>query len=117
MNYLRYSILVLLLGNPLYAQRPTTHVAPPHSTYGPEYLGYQDKIRVDLDKAMNVMVMDYFNYQNYLNGQSYTYFGGHYNTTPVYIKPPNGGSYYIVIDNGGDSYNIQVSVRVIKPGY
>ena len=117
MSYLRYLILALMVVTPTLAQRPTTYVAPPHTTYGPEYLGYQDKIRVDIDKAMNVMVMDYFNYQNYLSGQAFRYYGGHYDRTPVFITPPNGGSYYVVIDNGGDSYRVQVGVHVIKHGY
>ena len=63
------------------------------------------------------MVMDYFNYQNYLNGSSFRYFGGHYDKTPVFIKPPYGGSYYVIVDNGVIVINVHIGVHIIKNAY
>lgn len=86
---------------------------PPHHAYGPKYVGYGDTIRVDLDTACNVMAMDNYNYQRYQRGENFDYFGGYVKKSPFFLKPPSG-SYYVIIDNGGDGYQLRASVRVMR---
>ena len=87
--------------------------APPHHKYGPEYIGHGNSIRVDLDTVCNVFAVDSYNYEKYKNGASFNYFGGRATKSPFFIHPPSG-TYYIVLDNGGDGYNLRAGVHVIQ---
>lgn len=91
-----------------------TAYAPPHAAYGPEWVGYNDVIRIDIDTVCNVFAVTAGEYANYQEGRSFFYYGGEATSTPVYLTPPPG-SYIIVIDNGGAGINnIRASVRIIS---
>jgi Domain of unknown function (DUF1883) len=76
--------------------------------------GPSDIIQVRLDKQANVRLLDYNNFQKYQNGQQHTYFGGHAKTSPVNLKPPYQGHWYVVVDLGGYSGTIRASAEKIK---
>lgn len=86
---------------------------PLHTVYGPEYVGYNDYLRVSLDTACNVFAVDAYNYARYKRGENFKYYGGYAKESPVILRPPSG-SYYVVIDNGGASYRLRASVQVIS---
>lgn len=63
--------------------------------------------------AANVMVLDSINFTNYKNRRQFRYYGGHYTHSPVIIKPPHAGNWYVVIDLGGGPGKVKASVSVI----
>lgn len=85
----------------------------PHTLYGPVYVGQNQVIKVTLDTRCNVFAVDSYNYGRYKKGLSYQYFGGYAKQSPIYLRPPIG-NYYVVIDNGGDSYSLRAAVQVIN---
>lgn len=87
--------------------------APPHAAFGPNYVGYNDVIRIDIDTACNVFAVTEWEYRSYCKGRSFNYYGGEARSSPIYLTPPSG-SYIVVIDNGGAGIrNIHASVHVI----
>lgn len=72
-----------------------------------------DIIRVELDKQANVLLLDGPNFSRYKNGQSYRYHGGLAKQSPVDLVPPHAGHWYVVIDRGGYSGTVRVSVRIL----
>jgi hypothetical protein len=102
--------LILLVGT--VALSSVALAAIPHEAFGPNYIGYGDVIRVDLDTACNVFAVSTWDYQQYRRGRNFNYYGGHATQSPFYIKPPPG-TYYVVIDNGGDGYSLRAAVHVI----
>ena len=95
---------------------PALAEAPPHAAYGPMFVGARDVIRVDLDTSLNVFAVDSYNFELYKRGKSFHYFGGQAKRSPVFLNPPVG-SYYVIIDNGGDDLGYsRAGVRVIRNG-
>jgi hypothetical protein len=68
---------------------------------------------VTIDHAANVMLLNSNNLNYYRNGSRFTYYGGHYDRSPVRIGVPNADTWHIVIDLGGRSGNIRSSCNVI----
>lgn len=85
----------------------------PHTVYGPVNVGYNQVIKVSLDARCNVFAIDSYNYDRYKKGLSFNYIGGYAKKSPIILKP-HVGHYYVVIDNGGDSYQLRASVQVIS---
>ena len=79
--------------------------------------GPGDIIQVNLDKAANVRLMDSNNFQKYRNGQQHTYYGGHATKTPVNLRPPYQGHWYVVIDLGGYPGTIRASAQKLEHAY
>jgi hypothetical protein len=73
--------------------------------------GPNDVIQVRLDRAANVRLLDYGNFQKYLSGQQHTYYGGHVTNSPVSLRPPHQGHWYVVIDLGGSSGSVRAAVE------
>jgi hypothetical protein len=74
-----------------------------------------DTIEVTLSgNAANVLVLDDSNYQNYLHGKRYDYYGGYARTTPYRIQPPHPGRWHLVIDLGGGAGSVQASGHVVS---
>ena len=71
--------------------------------------GPSDVIQVRLDKKANVRLMDGSNFQKYRNGQQHTYYGGHAEISPVNLKPPRQGHWYVVIDLRAYSGTVRAS--------
>jgi hypothetical protein len=71
--------------------------------------GPGDVIQVSLDKKANVRMMDSSNFQKYRDGEQHTYYGGHAKESPVNLRPPYQGHWYVVIDLGGYSGTVRAS--------
>lgn len=75
-------------------------------------LSEQSAVEVSLDKQANVLLLDSMNYQHYHRGDRYTYYGGLMKRSPVHLRPPHAGHWYVVIDLGGYAGTVGASVRV-----
>ena len=72
-----------------------------------------NKVRIDLNKQANALLLDNSNFQNYRNGMKYRYYGGHATKTPVILSAPTSGEWHLVIDSGGYTGTIKASVSLI----
>lgn len=73
--------------------------------------GPKDIIRVDLDKQANVRLLDATNFQKYRNGQQHTYYGGRVTKSPVSLRPPRQGHWYVFVDLGGYPGTVRASTE------
>jgi Domain of unknown function (DUF1883) len=73
--------------------------------------GPNDVIQVNIDHQANVRLLDSINFQKYRNGQHHTYYGGHATTSPVRIRPPYQGHWYVVVDLGGYAGTVRASAE------
>ncbi len=71
--------------------------------------GPSDMIQVDVDRQANVRLLDSINFQKYRNGQQHTYYGGHATTSPVKLRPPYQGHWFVVVDLGGYSGTVRAA--------
>jgi hypothetical protein len=71
--------------------------------------GPNDVIQVNLDRQANVRLLDSINFQKYRNGQQHTYHGGHAAASPIRLRPPRQGHWYVVVDLGGYSGTVRAS--------
>ncbi|WP_082761046.1 DUF1883 domain-containing protein [Leptospira alstonii] len=71
-------------------------------------------VRVTLDHAANVFLVDNVNFNNYRHGRKYTYYGGHATQSPVFLRPPRPGHWNVVVDLGGFAGRVTASVDVIS---
>lgn len=84
-----------------------------------EHLHYQfsaqdgDIVKVILDRAANVLLMDTLNYTNYTAGQPYQYYGGYAEVSPFRLRTPRSGVWYIVVDLGGGPGSVSASVQLV----
>ncbi|MEG2110658.1 DUF1883 domain-containing protein [Clostridium sp.] len=58
-------------------------------------------VEVDLNYECDVFLVDSLNLQKYQSGQSFNYYGGHYNQTPVTISVNKPGRWYLIVVGGG----------------
>ena len=66
--------------------------------------------------AANVCLMDSSNFQKYKNGQKHNYYGGLAKHSPVRLKIPNNGNWYVTVDFRGLRGSVKHSMRIIpKP--
>ena len=75
--------------------------------------GPNNTIQVTLDKQANVRLLDSINFQKYRSGQEHKYYGGLAKASPVNLKPPFKGHWYVVIDLGGFGGTVRASVQVL----
>ena len=75
--------------------------------------GPLDIIQVKLDKEANVRLLDSNNFLKYRNGQQHSYFGGRAKSSPVNLKPPRSGHWYVVVDLGGYPGTVRASAAKI----
>ena len=73
--------------------------------------GPDDVIQVRLDKQANVRLMDGDNFRKYQSGQQHKYYGGHAIKSPVRLRPPHPGHWYVVIDLGGYVGTVRASIE------
>lgn len=75
-----------------------------------------DIIEVTLSgNAANVFLVDSSNFNSYKNGRQYRYYGGHATSSPVHLKVPSSGHWYLVIDFGGYPGTVRHSMKIL-PG-
>ena len=76
--------------------------------------GPQDVIEVTLDHPANVQLLDPANWDNYRNGRTFRYYGGHATESPVRLTPPRQGRWHLVIDLGGRAGTVQAWARLLS---
>lgn len=65
--------------------------------------------------AANVFLVDSSNFSAYKAGRRYSYYGGHATRSPVHLKIPRSGHWYVVIDLGGYGGSVRHSIQIL-PG-
>lgn len=58
-------------------------------------------VEVELSYAADVFLVDSVNFQRYKSGSRFTYYGGHYTTSPVRISVQGTGRWYLIVRGGG----------------
>lgn len=78
------------------------------------HVGPDECVLVQISIAANVMLLSDANFAKYRSGRGgYEYYGGHYRSTPVHIRPPRSGDWNVVIDLGGRAGRIRTSVQIV----
>lgn len=72
-----------------------------------------DRVRVDIDIAANVILVDDFGFHSYRSGGQYRYWGGQARRTPILLTVPYDGNWHLVIDLGGGSGTFRHSAVLI----
>lgn len=86
----------------------------PNYLYWPLQVGPNEIIQVDLDNQANVYLLDLANYDKYKHGQPFEYHvGGWATVSPVKIRPPYQGLWYVVIDLGDSPGQVRASTAVM----
>jgi hypothetical protein len=70
-------------------------------------VGSDDVIEVELSSQANVRVMDSSNYNSFRAGRAHRYHGGLATASPVALRPPSPGHWYVVVDLGGYSGSVR----------
>jgi hypothetical protein len=72
---------------------------------------------VTLNKQANVLLMDSSNYRTYRSGRGgrYRYTGGLAKRSPVRLRVPSTGRWYVAVDLGGGAGRVSASVGVEPP--
>ena len=82
-------------------------------------LGYRqggELVEVELSgNAANVRLMDSSNFSSYRNGRRHRYYGGLAQRSPVRLKIPHSGHWYVTVDMQGLGGSVRSSARVL-PG-
>lgn len=68
---------------------------------------------VTIDRQANVHLLDEYNFQRYRRREGFTYLGGHYTQSPVYIAIPHAGRWHVVVDLGGGSGYLTASCQIV----
>lgn len=74
--------------------------------------GPDNVVRVELDHAANVIMLDDINFSAFRRGSRYRYFGGYYKQTPVRLVPPHEGSWHVVVHLGGHAGRVNASMSL-----
>ena len=76
--------------------------------------GPDDVIEVSLSGQANVRLLDSPNFQSYRAGRGHRCIGGLAKVSPVRLRPPHRGHWFVVIDLGGYRGNVQASARLVS---
>lgn len=74
--------------------------------------GPENVVRVELDHAANVILLDDINFSAFRRGSRYRCFGGYYEKTPVRIVPPHEGSWHVVVHFGAYTGSVNASMSL-----
>jgi len=86
-----------------------------HVVYDLKRLQRGSTVVVTLKNRANVLLMDASNYSAYKNGRRASYIGGEARQSPVRLAVPRTAHWFVAMDLGGDSGNINSSVAVEPP--
>ena len=75
--------------------------------------GPDDVIEVSLSRQANVRLLDAGNFSSYRAGHAHRYHGGLAKVSPVRLRPPHAGHWYVVVDLGGYRGSVRAGVRVL----
>ena len=70
-------------------------------------------VEVTLTSMANVRLMDSTNFSNYRNGRRHRFFGGLAKRSPLRLKIPNSGHWYVAVDMQGLRGSTKAAVRVL----
>lgn len=71
-------------------------------------------VEITLNQAANAYLVNAQGYQNYLNGNNFSYQGGYATQSPYRIKIPSSNHWYVIVDNGDDPISGVVSSAKVK---
>lgn len=75
-------------------------------------------VEVMLDSPANVYLVNPQNYQNYLNGDDFRFYGGFADKSSFYVDVPSSGHWYVIIDNGDETLSVEnTSTKIKSTGY
>ena len=77
-------------------------------------VGSDASVAVNLTSRANVHLLDSNNFARYQLGEDFRAIGGEAMRSPVRLRIPHGGHWYVVLDLGGGSGTINSSVEVYK---
>lgn len=83
-------------------------------SYSKMHLKKGDIVEVSLEKQANVILLDHINYVKFKNQRNYDYYGGFAKKTPCRMKVPNTGTWYLVVNENGNSGIINFSINTIQ---
>ena len=69
-------------------------------------------VEVTLEQQANVRLLDEQNYEKYIDGKDYQYYGGHATVTPFKLRPPCEGRWHIAVDLGDRRGTVTAGIRV-----
>lgn len=69
---------------------------------------------VDLDSQANVILMDDQDFAAYRRGDSFRYYGGLTESSPVRLAAPHSGHWNVVVDLGGYAGRVRAGVRFLR---
>lgn len=58
-------------------------------------------VKVELQHAADVFLVDSTNFQKYKRGADFKYYGGYYTRSPVVITVSGAGRWYLIVRGGG----------------
>lgn len=76
-------------------------------------IGAGASVAVTLTSRANVRLLDSHNFACYQRGEDFRAIGGRAIKSPVVLKVPSPGHWYVVLDLGGGTGTIRSSVRVL----
>ena len=71
-------------------------------------------VEVTLNQSANAYLVNAQGYQNYLNGNEFSYQGGYTTQSPYRIRIPSSNHWYVIVDNGDGPISGIVSSAKVK---
>jgi hypothetical protein len=75
-------------------------------------LGGGEVVSVEVRERANVLLLDQLNFTRYQRQQQFSYSGGQAERSPVKLRVPRPGHWYVVLDLGGASGTIRSNVTL-----
>lgn len=73
-----------------------------------------DIVEVNLEKQVNVILLDHINYVKFKNQKNYDYYGGFAKKNLCRMRVPNTGIWYLVVNQDGNSGIVNFSINTIQ---
>ncbi|WP_147803825.1 DUF1883 domain-containing protein [Alkalicoccus halolimnae] len=78
-----------------------------------KYLHEGEKIEVETDYDVRIMLMDLANFRNYQKARPYFRYGGVVTKSPSYIRVPKTGTWYIVVEKVDTKSKPHYSISIV----
>jgi len=73
-----------------------------------------DIVELTCEEACNFMLTDDSNFALYKKGDTFSYYGGHFDTFPAKITAPQSGDWNIIIDAPGGNAIANWDMKIVK---
>lgn len=77
------------------------------------YVPAGSTVRIELSHRANVHLLNEHNFHRYRAGMDFRSIGGEAVRSPVLLRPPESGHWYVVLDLGGRAGSIESYVEVV----